>query len=478
MLLSQRISVLLMVFSAQSRLPVYLALFGIAFALTVTGILARPIASLSLFWPVNAVLAGLLLRHPRHASPLGWCLVYLGMVAADLACGSDWKPALWLNLCNFGAVLTLWVLIMRLPRAHRRLRTPHGVLWLFGASAAAAVVAASLACIVAAPWFEESVSATWLAWFSEQFSTCILVLPLVLSTPSPRALLRGAGQPIKVAPLLVLLGSLGASISFGGPGAIAFPIAALLWCALSYSPFLLALLTLAAGSTLIVAVAQNVMHFSLPQSESAVNALLSARLGIAMLVLGPLVVACVSFANRQLLARLEHQATVDHLTGALSRSAFTRDASALLDNLRKPPRPLTLMMLDIDHFKAINDQHGHAVGDRVLRQFSEVIQEQLQPGELFARLGGEEFAIVVAGVTPNQAVFLAERLRREVQALTLEHAGYPVQITVSIGLAGYSPYLPAENLDSLLARADQALYQAKALGRNRVQQYEMAREVV
>ncbi|MGE1115919.1 hypothetical protein ACQJ0K_29965, partial [Priestia megaterium] len=80
------------------------------------------------------------------------------------------------------------------------------------------------------------------------------------------------------------------SIVFGGPGAIAFPIAALLWCAWTYSPFLLSLLALMAGSSLIVAVAQNLMHFSVPQSVPGVTTLMSARLGIAMLVLGPLVV--------------------------------------------------------------------------------------------------------------------------------------------------------------------------------------------
>jgi diguanylate cyclase (GGDEF)-like protein len=408
-----------MVFAALSRLFPFLALFGLSLALSLAGILARPIESLSLFWPVNAVLAGVLLRNPRYASSAGFALVYLGMLGADLATGSAWRPALWFNLCNQGAIVSIWLLMARLPRIHRRLRTPHGTLCLFGACAVGAMVAASLACVVAAPWFQQSLRATWLAWFSEQFSTSVLVLPLLLNAPSPRAFSRSSPQPVSLAPLLVLLASLGLSIAFGGPGAIAFPIAALLWCALSYSPFLVSLLTLTAGSTLIVAVAQNLMHFSMPQSEPGVTTLMSARLGIAMLVLGPLVLACVSQANRSLMARLEHQATVDHLTGALTRSAFTRRANALLDSRRHAPEgtPLTLMMLDIDHFKRINDQHGHAVGDQVLRQFAQTLQEQLHEGELFARLGGEEFAIVVPGLAPELAQFSAERLRRAVQEL-------------------------------------------------------------
>jgi len=468
-----------MVFPAQSRLLPYVALFGLAFALTLGGILARPIESLSLFWPVNAVLAGVLLRYPRQAGLIGFALVWLAMVAADLAYGSEWAPALWLNLSNLGAVATVWLLLSRLPRPHRRMRSPHGVLGVFGACAAGAAVAASLACVMAAPWFEQSLRSTWLAWFSEQFSTGVLVLPVLLTAPSVRALVRSGAQAIRLAPLLMLLASLALSIAFGGPGAIAFPIAALLWCAWTYSPFLVSLLTLTTGSTLIVAVAQNLMHFSVPQSETGVTTLMSARLGIAMLVLGPLVVACVSQANRSLLARLAHQATIDHLTGVLTRSAFTRRANALLDSRQKHAQalPLTLMMLDIDHFKSINDRHGHAVGDQVLRQFARTLQDQLHDGELLARMGGEEFVVMLPGLAPERATFTAERLRRAVQDLHLAQRDARLQITVSIGLYGCAADIAAPSLDELMARADEALYRAKAHGRNRVEQAHTQREV-
>lgn len=465
-----------MVFPARSQLLPYVVLFSLTLALTLGGILARPIESLSLFWPVNAVLAGVLLRYPRQATPLGFALVWLAMVAADLACGSNWQPALWFNLCNLSVIVTVWLLLVRLPRQHRRMRSPQGVLCVFGACAAGAMVAASMACLMSAPWFQESMRATWLAWFSEQFSTCILIVPALLTAPSRGVLVHGGAKRIRLAPLLVLMGSLALSIVFGGPGAIAFPIAALLWCAWTYSPFLVALLALMAGSSLIVAVAQNLMHFSVPQSVPGVTTLMSARLGIAMLVLGPLVVACVSNANRSLLARLEHQATIDHLTGALTRSAFTRLANALLDSRQQldPAMPLTLMMLDIDHFKSINDRHGHGVGDQVLRTFANALQEHLRDGELFARLGGEEFVVVLPGLAPEHAQFTAERLRRAVQDLHLNHADPRLQMTVSIGLAGCAEGDPSPALDALLVCADKALYRAKAHGRNCVELAEQA----
>ncbi|CAG8868730.1 hypothetical protein PS627_03112 [Pseudomonas fluorescens] len=459
-----------MVKPAYSRLAPWLLLPSLTFGLTLAGILARPIESLSLFWPVNAVIAGVLLRYPRQANPLGFALIYLAMTGADLACGSPWQPALWLNLCNLSVVITVRQLLMRLPRAHRRLRTPHGVLCLFGACAMGAAVAASLACVIAAPWFEQSLRATWLAWFSEQFSTSILILPAMLTAPSPSALLRGSTQPIRFAPLLVLLVSLSLSIALGGPGAIAFPIAALLWCALTYSPFLVALLTLLAGSALIVAVAQHLVHFNIPQSGQGITALMSARMGIAMLVLGPLVVACVSQANRSLLRQLRHRADTDHLTSALSRSAFTLQANALLQARQQhaQPLPLAVLMMDIDHFKAINDRYGHAHGDQVLRLFAQTVRDHLHGGELFARLGGEEFVVVLPGQSPEQGRFTAERLRRAVQELYVEQRGQVARITVSVGLGGCEAHGNLSSLDTLLAQADQALYLAKAQGRNRV----------
>lgn len=468
-----------MVKPAHSRLASCLLLLGLTFGLTLAGILARPIESLSLFWPVNAVIAGVLLRYPRQANPLGFTVIYLAMAGADMACGSPWQPALWLNLCNLSVVLTIWQLLVRLPRAHWRLRTPHAVLCLFGACATGAAVAASLACVMAASWFEQSLRPTWLAWFSEQFSTSILVLPALLTAPSPAALLRGSSQPIHLGPLFVLLVSLSLSIALGGPGAIAFPIAALLWCALTYSPFLVAVLTLMAGSALIVAVAQHLMHFNIPQTGPGVTALMSARMGIAMLVLGPLVVACVSQANRSLLNRLTLRADNDHLTNALSRSAFTLRVSALLQARQAHAQalPLAVLMLDIDHFKTINDRHGHAHGDQVLRLFAKTVTDHLRGGELFARLGGEEFVVVLPGQSPEQGMFTAERLRRAIQELHVEQAGQVARITVSIGIGGCEADCTLDSLDSLLAQADQALYRAKAQGRNRVVLAQMQRRV-
>ena len=136
------------------------------------------------------------------------------------------------------------------------------------------------------------------------------------------------------------------------------------------------------------------------------------------------------------------------------------------------------MMLDIDHFKSINDAHGHAVGDQVLRQFASTLQDQLHNDELLARLGGEEFVVMLPGLAPERAAFTAERLRRAIQDLQVVQADQRLQITVSIGVAGCNANMPAPGLEELLASADQALYRAKAHGRNRVEQAEAQRLVI
>jgi diguanylate cyclase (GGDEF)-like protein len=125
------------------------------------------------------------------------------------------------------------------------------------------------------------------------------------------------------------------------------------------------------------------------------------------------------------------------------------------------------MMLDIDHFKRINDRHGHAAGDNVLCEFSRTIREAIRPEDLFGRLGGEEFGLVLPDCSLEETTEIAERLRGCVEKIRLYlDSDEPLRITVSIGIAHDGQGLPA-GLDKLLSHADQALYQAKRQGRNR-----------
>ncbi|MGE3179781.1 MAG: GGDEF domain-containing protein [Vicinamibacterales bacterium] len=163
----------------------------------------------------------------------------------------------------------------------------------------------------------------------------------------------------------------------------------------------------------------------------------------------------------------EEAATVDPLTGLRNRrwldEAFERQA----ERTRRVGRSLSLLMIDVDHFKPINDQCGHLVGDAVLRHLAQVLAGSLRPQDLLARFGGEEFAVLLPGVERPQALSVAERLRHAVeQAPAAPGGGNRPRVTVSVGVATRGADEPETSTATLLERADRALYRAKQDGRN------------
>jgi two-component system cell cycle response regulator len=162
-------------------------------------------------------------------------------------------------------------------------------------------------------------------------------------------------------------------------------------------------------------------------------------------------------------------ALVDPLTGAFNRRYLEAHMPRLLGRSRLAQKPLSVLMVDIDHFKQVNDTHGHAAGDAVLREVVNRIRNGLRPSDLIARLGGEEFAVIMPETEPAAAFVIAERLRERIEATPIEGADHapPLTITASIGVAS-APVERNEDSTVLFARADAALYEAKKTGRNRV----------
>jgi diguanylate cyclase (GGDEF)-like protein len=157
----------------------------------------------------------------------------------------------------------------------------------------------------------------------------------------------------------------------------------------------------------------------------------------------------------------ERLAMVDSLTGRHNRRWFDTMFPLQLARLQQDGRSGALLMVDVDHFKALNDVHGHAVGDAVLRRLGAALAAGLRPGDLLARFGGEEFAALVADIDGQALLDVAERLRRQVAA----PADDIPPCTVSIGVAAMQP---GESFAALVQRADAALFRAKAAGRNRI----------
>jgi diguanylate cyclase (GGDEF)-like protein len=187
-----------------------------------------------------------------------------------------------------------------------------------------------------------------------------------------------------------------------------------------------------------------------------------------------LTLGAVMMANAEIIARATYAADHDHLTGAPSRRAFFAMAERECALAWRKGAPLSVLLFDVDHFKRINDTHGHAAGDRVLVEIVERTVAVLRNRDGCGRLGGEEFAVLLPATSTGTALQVAERLRAALQRTPSDAAperGADKAATIGIGYTvsiGVATLEPGENIASLLSRADTALYAAKAAGRNRV----------
>ncbi|MCB1761148.1 MAG: GGDEF domain-containing protein [Gammaproteobacteria bacterium] len=163
---------------------------------------------------------------------------------------------------------------------------------------------------------------------------------------------------------------------------------------------------------------------------------------------------------------LRESARTDHLTGLLNRGAFFDLAEQERKRHKRYANPLSMAIIDVDHFKRINDIYGHPTGDAVLCAIVECCRGCIREADIFGRIGGEEFGIVMSQTVSADAKDIADRLRRGVEALSIRHGQYEISCSISIGI--YTSGNTGEDLDTIYKRADSALYRAKGGGRNQV----------
>jgi diguanylate cyclase (GGDEF)-like protein len=202
---------------------------------------------------------------------------------------------------------------------------------------------------------------------------------------------------------------------------------------------------------------------------------------LVMLLLSAVAVV-ITFALHRSLLGLQHGrremqrlATSDSLTGVMSRRAFLESAEREFTRAQRYQRPCSVLMLDLDHFKDVNDTHGHAVGDTVLRECAEAWVELLRDQDVLGRLGGEEFCAVLPETASEKARQAAERMRGAISLLEFKGKDGPFRVTVSVGLTDVMQ--GDEHIAQVIERADRALYLAKQAGRNRVERVEGLRAV-
>ena len=181
--------------------------------------------------------------------------------------------------------------------------------------------------------------------------------------------------------------------------------------------------------------------------------------------------AILQLRNLQELRRL---ATSDGLTGLANRRAFFERLEAEVSRCRRYPNPLSLALVDVDHFKRVNDRYGHPAGDEVLRRVAQTLRELARETDLVARYGGEEFAMLLPSTDEAGAAALAERVRKGIERMEVTWEGRPIPVAASLGVATLQG--EADTGEALVSRADQALYAAKETGRNRVVAFSEIRE--
>ena len=442
---------------------------GCVFLASLLGLGSRHTFSVS-FWPANAVLVGLMLRHHPFNRRAGWVGALIGYVAADLMFGRALSLAAFFAAANLIGALTATAFLMRLDARDLGLRRVHSVLRILASLLPGCLAAGLCGALLVTVEFGGSAAQALLTWPASELVNYLVVLPAMLTAPLAWAAAPRFGMPVlrgsaELWPALLLAFSGIAAVRFDGPGSIMFPMPALLLCALTYTVPSVALITMALGVGCLTTIGLGVIDIG--QNMADPRNVVSVRVAVAFLVLVPLTISSAMAVRDDLLDQLRDAANHDGLTGLLNRRAFEEQMRARLATAGRADTGIAVLWLDIDHFKRINDHHGHLAGDAMLQMFAATARACCRDGDLVARLGGEEFALVVDVPDARTAAAITERLRESFAAKTILWNGKAVRATVSIAACHLSG--PSDDIHGLFKRLDEALYLAKRQGRNRVE---------
>lgn len=218
----------------------------------------------------------------------------------------------------------------------------------------------------------------------------------------------------------------------------------------------------ALGVTSLAVAALNVQGFDLNTEIAAILAV-CVTLAVAPPIAWFLIDLLLGIYHLE--QKMRSLASYDSLTGLLSRHAFLDSANNYVSLSRREKNPFSVLIIDLDHFKSINDRFGHPAGDAILKLFADVANSVARRSDIIGRLGGEEFAMVLPSTSTDEALEFSERLHGAINKAVLKFDGAAIRYTASIGLTQFD-IESEDSIDDLLARADLALYQAKQAGRN------------
>lgn len=462
--------------SVQQQANAFLILCTVIFMCCLIGILTRPVTFFAYLWPANAVLLGLFLRFNKLNNLAGWLGAFTGYMLADLITDNYFKTTFFLTVANLLTVSVSLFLIHYVKLNYRNYNKGFTFLYLFTICALGGCLASALFAISTLPYIPHTFMSNqhlWVdfgMWWTGEIVNCITILPMILFCPTQEQIQKNI-KTLKLKkfhftdflPLIAIFSSVAFTHIFLGPGALLYPLAALIWAALSYPIFVVAIINSIVG----LVTYHSLSSFYLSDSSSAyLSTTISVRIGLCMLGFAPLIL-CIITSNRQLLyQQMLYLANHDSLTNTINRRYFFEKGEEYLSNQKN--KSVSLIMLDLDYFKNLNDRYGHYVGDLMLQHFSNVVKENIRTGDLFARFGGEEFMILILNSSIEETQEMAERIRiaAESTPMQLEQQNL-LFTTTSIGIA-YQTLPTQANLQQLINDADHALYQSKSSGRNQV----------
>ncbi|EPG36819.1 GGDEF domain-containing protein [Acinetobacter colistiniresistens] len=458
----------------RSLLQLFALFTGVILLCCLIGIATRHLTFLASFWPANSVLLGLLIRFPHTRHPISFIGAIVGYLLADTLQGTPLLLNICLNSANLLYVMTTLALYIKFNAFIRSTHQGYFYLFLFSFCCIGAL-ASSLFAALTLPLFNTkfALGSFWTDfgyWFTAEIQNALLLLPAIISAPHfsefKQQLKEFKTQTVQESlPLFAVIFSIAIGYYDAGPGSLLYPIAALIWCALSYRHFSVTIITSISCAFVIYHVSQN---YLLLYPEQFLNNAISIRLGLIMMTIAPLTVSSINILRSKLIQELQHTIAHDELTSSLTRRQFLQSVQLLQQQATRSGQTTAFLMLDIDHFKQVNDSYGHQMGDRALQSCVHTIQSLLRPQDLLGRLGGEEFAIFMSNTNADAAYLCAEKIRLQISKTPIEYE--PTQsfsIQISIGIYMCTP----ENqhlIEQLFKQADNALYQAKRQGRNQV----------
>ncbi|EIW9476399.1 MULTISPECIES: GGDEF domain-containing protein [Klebsiella] len=422
-------------------------------------------SDIALFWPLNAVIVGLFIRHKALRYKKYAAVVLAAMLLSSFATGERGVYSILVDFSDVLFMLIMYWLIIREEKADED-NLKITIFRIYSYCFISALLCSALGSYIYSCGIHAEFWQIYPVWFSEEFTTSVLILPFTLLCQkkeffSPLTLRRLVPVGMLMASLLVSI----LSGVTGSMGTLAMILPALIWCALNYSLSTTCLLTLCSGMVEMMLIDRHAIESNM---TSFLPMIISTRLGIASIAISPVIVAVSVEAVNKMVKQLSRQVRYDYLTRVHSRFGLYEHLREL--EVTDNETSLNVLVLDIDHFKKINDTWGHDCGDNVLMTFARRVKNTVADRGVIARLGGEEFAVVMTGKPGEDGYRLAEDIRQAIEEMNIAWQSANLSLTVSIGLS-YGQVMRwniVDSFDRLLSEADSYLYQSKKTGRNRI----------